>query len=135
MKKTAALLLATLAVAGCATTGTDIASDASQRLEAKLFETTIVMEVKANYLLYLPDGYEASTQDWPLVLFLHGAGERGDNIKRVKEHGPAKNIAAGELFPFIMIAPQCPRGDSWSSSKQLASLNATKAFISLAAGP
>ena len=43
------------------------------------------------YLLFLPQQYEQS-QSWPLIVFLHGAGERGSNIERVKKHGPPKII-------------------------------------------
>ena len=68
------------------------------------------------YLLYLPEDYKAKPDaKWPLLLFLHGAGERGDNLERVKVHGPPKLIAAGKHFPFIVISPQCPRGQVWNN--------------------
>jgi len=68
--------------------------------------------VKLNYLLYLPPDYE--TQDaWPLVIFLHGAGERGDDLERVKMHGPPKLIAEGKDFPAIVVSPQCSNGRWW----------------------
>jgi predicted peptidase len=69
--------------------------------------------VRLNYLLYLPKDY-AQKQAWPLMLFLHGAGERGDNLDMVKVHGPPKLIAAGKEFPFIVVSPQCPKGLWWS---------------------
>ena len=51
---------------------------------------------------------------WPLLLFLHGSGERGENLDRVKVHGPPKLIAAGKEFPFIVVSPQCPsRSRGW----------------------
>jgi len=65
------------------------------------------------YLLYLPDDYETSKQDVPLILFLHGIGERGNTLESVKKHGLPKNIEAGESFPFIVIAPQCPLNTKW----------------------
>ena len=49
-------------------------------------ETEIVKKVKMNYLLYLPPGYNESGQEWPLMMFLHGSGERGDDIEKVKVH-------------------------------------------------
>ncbi|PQO31421.1 phospholipase [Blastopirellula marina] len=65
-----------------------------------------------DFLLYLPKGYEQQ-QKWPLVLFLHGAGERGDDLSLVKKHGPPKLIENGKDFPFIVVSPQCPKGTWW----------------------
>ena len=63
------------------------------------------------YLLYLPKGYgENKDQKWPLMLFLHGAGERGNDINKVKVHGPPKLIEQGKDLPFIVVSPQCPVG-------------------------
>ena len=81
----------------------------SQRLEGKVEKPDGL-----KYLLYLPAGYARAGKTWPLVLFLHGAGERGDNLKLVRKHGPPKLIAAGREFPFIVVSPQCPRGQWWS---------------------
>ncbi len=68
--------------------------------------------VAMDYLLYLPKEYE-SQDAWPLMLFLHGAGERGDNLELVKKHGPPKRIAGGEDFPFLVVSPQCAPGRHW----------------------
>lgn len=68
---------------------------------------------KLNYLLYLPAHYESSQKKWPLLLFLHGAGERGNDLLKVKLHGPPKLIAQGQKFPFIIVAPQCPEDQWW----------------------
>jgi predicted peptidase len=68
-----------------------------------------------NYLLYLPKGYtEQGANRWPLLLFLHGAGERGDDIWLVAKHGPPKNVPKDSDFPFIVVSPQCRDGESWS---------------------
>lgn len=66
------------------------------------------------YLLYLPRYYHRSKKKWPLLLFLHGAGERGNDLDMVKRHGPPKLAEAGQSFPFILVAPQCPEGKKWS---------------------
>jgi predicted peptidase len=72
-------------------------------------EKTITRVVKANYLLYLPKEYGKDTaKKWPLILFLHGSGESGDDIEKVKVHGPPKVVAAGKEFPFIIVSPQAP---------------------------
>ncbi len=67
------------------------------------------------YLLYLPNGYdEDQTKQWPVILFLHGAGERGNNVKFVKKWGPPK-VAEEKGLPFILVSPQCPTNYSWSN--------------------
>jgi len=59
-----------------------------------------------HYLVNYPAGYERDTADWPLVLFLHGGGESGSDLEKVKVNGLPKHIAAGETFPFLTLAPQ-----------------------------
>lgn len=69
-----------------------------------------------DYLLSLPDGYTSdTTQRWPLVLFLHGSGERGTDVEKVKTHGPPKLVAEGRKFPFILVSPQAPPGFGWEA--------------------
>lgn len=70
------------------------------------------IRVTMKYLLYLPEDYDQQPS-WPLVLFLHGAGERGDDLRLVTKHGPPKLIEGGRHFPFIVVSPQCPKGRSW----------------------
>ncbi len=83
------------------------------RLEEKALKKVVRKNVHMKYLLCLPKGY-AGRKRWPLVLFLHGAGERGDNLAMVKVHGPAKLAEAGKEFPFIIVAPQCPNDRWWN---------------------
>ncbi len=83
--------------------------------ESKTFEHQETHDYKVNYLLYLPKGYGASEKKWPLILFLHGAGERGDNIWKVAVHGPPKHATNMTDFPFIVVSPQCPQGQIWST--------------------
>jgi len=81
----------------------------------QVFQKEITKTVSLRYLLYLPKGYgEKKDQKWPLILFLHGAGERGDNLELVKKHGPPKLVAGGKEFPFIIVSPQCPAGTWWT---------------------
>jgi predicted peptidase len=78
----------------------------------------------ADYLLFLPQGYDASSaRRWPLILFLHGAGERGTNIWLVAKHGPPKIDTAETNFPFIVVSPQCPDGKIWSNDLLIALLD------------
>jgi predicted peptidase len=68
-----------------------------------------VKAVTLQYQIYLPNEYETkASEKWPLVLFLHGSGERGDDIEKVKIHGPPKLAGRGKEFPFVLVSPQCP---------------------------
>lgn len=79
----------------------------------EMFQKEVTKTVALRYLLALPKGYgENKDQKWPLMLFLHGAGERGNDLNKVKVHGPAKLVEQGREFPFIVVSPQCP-ADSW----------------------
>lgn len=74
-------------------------------------------EFTARFLLYLPEGYQEKKESkWPLIIFLHGAGERGDNLNRVKVHGPPKLVEQGKEFPFIIVSPQCPKKQRWDDA-------------------
>lgn len=78
-------------------------------------ETEHVQRVGYRYLLSLPENYEADSQKkWPLVVFLHGAGERGDNLELLLKHGPPKLLAAGKKFEAIVVSPQVPTGEVWN---------------------
>jgi len=68
-----------------------------------------------NYLLYLPRDYdEGSSNLWPLILFLHGRDESGDNnLNIVKRHGIPRVIEEAEDFPCITVSPQCPANTDW----------------------
>jgi len=78
--------------------------------------------IEIDYLLSLPKGYGQKDQEWPLMLFLHGAGERGDDLDKVKVHGPPKLVAQGKDLPFIVVSPQCPNGTWWSAPDQIQTL-------------
>jgi predicted peptidase len=84
----------------------------ADRQQPQELDRTIKVNLK--YLLYLPEDYEKQAS-WPLLLFLHGSGERGDDLQLVKKHGPPKLIEVGRKYPFIVVSPQCPkvRGKSW----------------------
>jgi len=78
-------------------------------------------EAAYKYLTFLPADYGEEAGKWPLIFFLHGAGERGDDLELVKTHGPPKIAEERDGFPFIVIAPQCPVRGRWSN-EQLISL-------------
>jgi predicted peptidase len=80
------------------------------------------VKIEMRYLLYLPREYDTK-ESWPLLLFLHGSGERGDDLELVKVHGPPKLIAAGKDFPFIVVSPQCPKEQWWEPIELVALLD------------
>ncbi len=72
--------------------------------------------VKLDYLLFLPQDYgKEADKKWPLILFLHGSGERGSDIEKVKVHGMPKVVEEKKDFPFIVVSPQCPAGNWWKT--------------------
>lgn len=81
-------------------------------------EKEVKLKVELQYLLYLPSDYEASEKKYPLVLFLHGSGERGSDIELVKRNGPPKLVEDGKEFQFILLTPQCPEGTRWNYQTQ-----------------
>ena len=83
-------------------------------------DTQIALQM--NYLLYLPADYEKQ-DSWPLLLFLHGAGERGSDLDKVKIHGPPKLIEQGKSFPFIVVSPQGRAGVWWQATELTALLD------------
>ncbi len=90
------------------------------RQSAETFDLPSGKQIK--FWLYLPQGYEEN-EKWPLMLFLHGAGERGEDLELVKKHGPPKLIEQGKDFPLIVISPQCPRDTRWVAEDVAALVN------------
>jgi predicted peptidase len=72
---------------------------------------------EVNYLLYLPDDYgEDPQQKWPLILFLHGSGERGSELQLLKRQPLPKTLDQQKDFPFIVVSPQLPLAmRNWSN--------------------
>ena len=69
-----------------------------------------------HYLIFEPDpGLLPPDRKRPLVLFLHGSGERGDDLDKVKKHGPPARFMKDDGLPFVLVAPQCPEGVWWNA--------------------
>lgn len=77
--------------------------------------------------LHLPRGYADDQRAWPLVVFLHGSGERGDDLERVKVHGPPKHAAAGRDYPFVLCSPLLEAEADWHLPTLHALLGALRA--------
>jgi predicted peptidase len=66
------------------------------------------------YLRHLPPGYgEGGPRRWPLVLFLHGAGERGHHPRRLLAQGLPRHAAAHPELPVVLVSPQCTAASGW----------------------
>ena len=123
------LLIAAITLCPLATAG--------QTPSEQSFNGTVTKTVGYRYLLSLPAGYDAAPERrWPLLLFLHGAGERGDTLANVAKHGPPKLLrgaatltgaeqAAGKILAekFIVLSPQCPAGAVWDEDALFALLD------------
>ena len=77
------------------------------------------------YFIYTPGNYNSHTQSYPLLIFLHGSGEKGnsethpDILNNVLQHGPPKLIEKGEwnpAYPMIVVSPQC-HDSNWNVEK------------------
>ena len=80
---------------------------------AHTFSTELVTRVDLPYLLHLPDGVEAR-DDWPLILSLHGSGERGTDVALVRRQGLPRRLDEGLELPAVVLSPQCPDGQVWA---------------------
>ena len=85
----------------------------------QVFEKTVTKTLRCQYLLFLPEGYGQKKQRWPVILFLHGAGERGSDLNLVKKHGPPKIVETRKDFPFIVVSPQCPAVAWWTDENEV----------------
>lgn len=107
MKKYCLLLVGLVAI------GSNLLSQDFSLYQKKLLQTgTDTLP----YRLLLPENYD-SKKEYPLVLFLHGAGERGNNNEAQLTHGAKlflqQNIR--QQFPAIVVFPQCPTNSFWSN--------------------
>ena len=75
------------------------------------------------YFVYLPRGYDSqSERDWPMMLFLHGDGERGngrDDLDWVLVHGPLYEVWIQKRdLPFVIVSPQLTCATTaWNGSR------------------
>jgi len=79
---------------------------------------------KYPYLLYLPKGYETSKAMLPVVIYLHGGSQGGQDLSKLKTYGLPHLVDQGRDFPFIIASPQCPDGKFWSTDNWFDSLYA-----------
>lgn len=92
-------------------------------VQAGSFDGKITKRVQLNYLSYVPEDYSTTNKKFPLILFLHGSGERGSDLQVVKKHGPIRLVSEGRKLPFVIIAPQCPDRRGWDADELIGLLN------------
>ncbi len=86
---------------------------------SQTFEKTVTRTVGCKYLLFLPAGYGEKKQHWPMILFLHGSGERGSDLEKLKKCPLPRIVENQKNFPFIVVSPQCPEGQFWTEKVEV----------------
>ena len=84
------------------------ADDVRSTLEKRVFKNDAGETLP--YRLFVPKNYDAS-QKYPLIVFLHGAGERGGDNEAQLKHAQVLRFASDEVqakHPAFIVAPQCP---------------------------
>jgi predicted peptidase len=118
---------------------TSCASIAPNPMAAGVQSTVAAAAGGYQFLRYVPKDYsEQNSTQYPVLIFLHGSGERGNDISKVTVHGPPRLVREGNDFPFIIISPQLPEGALWETGKldktlkqALSGLNVDKSRIYL----
>jgi predicted peptidase len=67
----------------------------------------------------LPREYTQRSERWPLLVFLHGSGERGTDLEKVKVHGPPSWAGQGIAQPCIIVSPQLEEAARWWDTERL----------------
>lgn len=87
----------------------------AQIQESYTKEHYVLAKDTLKYRLLLPHNFDAKKQ-YPLILFLHGAGERGSDNTKQLIHGSELFYKIGESHPAIVLFPQCPVNDYWANA-------------------
>jgi predicted peptidase len=99
-----ALLAGSSLTAGCAARHSWVLAPGQH---PQSFERRVTVATHGRFLLYLPAGFDAhGGTRYPLLIFLHGSGESGEDLEKLKVHGPPKILATRPDFPFIVASPQ-----------------------------
>lgn len=113
MRCTCGLLTGLVALAGVVL-GTNVALGEEANLRDQL-EKRIYRDAQGEsipYRLFVPRGYD-SQKKYPLVLFFHGAGERGNDNEAQLIHPEVLRFVMDEANPSFLVAPQCPTERKW----------------------
>ena len=83
----------------------------------------VTVQTKLHYLQFIPKSYSAKGPGVPLIVFLHGSGERGEDLNKVKAWGPPAIADKDPNFPFMVLSPQAPAGEWWNAAAVKAMLD------------
>lgn len=110
MRRLGAILLCTISVVASADGLPRIFGDQLQEKSIRIHRNTIV-----RYLLFLPSTYERTGgNQWPLILYLHGSTEKGNDVDMLRRNGLPAYLQQEPGFPFVVVAPQLPaQRDNW----------------------
>jgi predicted peptidase len=105
-----AVALAT-AISGCASSGSGgaPAEDAWNATPGRQVQAAYRLPSgrKVGFLLFVPREFGTDpARRWPLLFFLHGSGESGTDLERVKLWGPPQMVESRPDFPFVLASPQ-----------------------------
>lgn len=78
-------------------------------LQKASFVATVTREVQSNYLVFEP----VAKKPWPMILFLHGAGERAEEIENLCDLGPMGYARRNPGVPFLVAMPHCDELTDW----------------------
>ena len=114
-------LFSALAITGCATV---------QNQETGFLDRSVIVDGEShNYQVFVPRNY-SENERWPVILFLHGAGERGSDGLKQTQVGLGRAIRLQpESWPAIAIFPQVPAEQSWLGGSALTAIAALDATI------
>ena len=74
---------------------------------------TVVSSARLPYLAITPAAFKTQAR-WPLIVFLHGGEQSGNDMELLKVNGPPKFALNNPDFPFVVVAPQLPVGKIWN---------------------
>ena len=88
----------------------------SARVQTGFLDRTVEISGKSyRYQVYVPIDFR-SKKSWPVILFLHGSGERGSDGLRQTNVGLPRAIRGDRSrFPFVVVIPQCSDDSIWST--------------------
>ena len=106
------------------------AVSATARVQTGFLDRTVsISGTSYRYQVYVPADFRAK-KSWPVILFLHGSGERGSDGLLQTDVGPPHAIRQNAArFPFVVVIPQCSQDKTWGDpdmrAQVLAALDAS----------
>lgn len=70
---------------------------------------------RLNSIIYIPSNINTDICELPLLVYLHGAGERGSNLSHLSRHAIPRIIDNGVEYPAVVLCPQCPADAVWDN--------------------